>query len=169
MQSGYWLRLGAKARWTRLRAGKYLCHLVYIGNFYALSTRYTFSCLQCNFASRVLILNEDFCVSFRANVLGEDLEGNIVFKSWVELFRESVTLGRAILLLSVHTLSLLLLLFTLLEFFTLVLADGFSLEFEWQQVSSSLQDSSQDSGRSQQCCHLDSLYPSANFQVLQAI
>ena len=28
-----------------------------------------------------------------------------------------------------------------------------------------LQDSSQDSGRSQQCCHLDSLYPSANFQV----
>ena len=29
-------------------------------------------------------------------------------------------------------------------------------------------DSSQDSGRSQQCCHLDSLYQSANFQVLQA-
>ena len=29
------------------------------------------------------------------------------------------------------------------EFFTPTLADGFSLEFEWQQVSSSLQDSSQ--------------------------
>ena len=29
-----------------------------------------------------------------------------------------------------------------------MLADGFSLEFEWQQVSSSFQDSSQDSGRS---------------------
>ena len=29
------------------------------------------------------------------------------------------------------------------------LADGFSLESEWQQVSSSLQDSSQDSGCSQ--------------------
>ena len=28
-----------------------------------------------------------------------------------------------------------------LEFFTSVLADGFSPEFEWQQVSSSLQDS----------------------------
>ena len=40
------------------------------------------------------------------------------------------------------------LLFTPLEFFTSVLADGFSLEFEWQQVSTSLQDSSQDSGRS---------------------
>ena len=40
-------------------------------------------------------------------------------------------------------------LFTLLEFFTSVLVDGFSLEFEWQQVSSSLQDSSQYSGRSQ--------------------
>ena len=36
-----------------------------------------------------------------------------------------------------------------LEFFTSALADGFSLEFEWQQVSSSLQDSSQYSGRSQ--------------------
>ena len=49
-------------------------------------------------------------------------------------------------------------------FFTSVLADGFSLEFEWQQVSSSLQDSSQDSGCSQQYCRLDSLYPSANFK-----
>ena len=39
-------------------------------------------------------------------------------------------------------------LFAPLEFFISVLADGFSLEFEWQQVSSSLQDSSQDSGRS---------------------
>ena len=37
----------------------------------------------------------------------------------------------------------------LLELFTSALADGLSLEFEWQQVSSSLQDSSQYSGRSQ--------------------
>ena len=36
-----------------------------------------------------------------------------------------------------------------LELFTSALADGFSLESEWQQVSSSLQDSSQYSGRSQ--------------------
>ena len=36
-----------------------------------------------------------------------------------------------------------------LELFTSALADGFSLETEWQQVSSSLQDSSQYSGRSQ--------------------
>ena len=35
------------------------------------------------------------------------------------------------------------------EFFTSALADGISLEFEWQQVSSSLQDSSQYSSRSQ--------------------
>ena len=39
--------------------------------------------------------------------------------------------------------------FTLLEFFTSAVADGLSLEFEWQQVSSSLQNSSQYSGRSQ--------------------
>ena len=36
-------------------------------------------------------------------------------------------------------LLLLLLLFTLWEFFTSALADGLSLEFEWQQVSSRLQ------------------------------
>ena len=47
-----------------------------------------------------------------------------------------------------NSFTLLSLLFTPLEFFPSVLADGFSLEFEWQQVSSSLQDSSQYSGRS---------------------
>ena len=36
-----------------------------------------------------------------------------------------------------------------LEFFTSALANGLSLEFQWQQVSSSFQDSSQYSGRSQ--------------------
>ena len=39
---------------------------------------------------------------------------------------------------------IILLLFT--EFFIPALANGFSLEFEWQQVFSSLQDSSQYSG-----------------------
>ena len=39
--------------------------------------------------------------------------------------------------------------FTPLEFSTSALADGLLLEFEWQQVSSSLQDSSQYSDRSQ--------------------
>ena len=57
----------------------------------------------------------------------------------------------------------------ILEFFTSVLADGFSLEFEWQQVSSSVLDSSQDSGRPQQCCRLDSLHSYPNFQVLQGV
>ena len=52
-----------------------------------------------------------------------------------------------------------------LELFTSALADGFSLESEWQQVSSSLQDSSYYSGRSQQYCRLDGLHSSANFQV----
>ena len=84
------------------------------------------------------------------------------------------SLARSSIFLSFHILSvlfcgqpgqqsplLLLWLFTPLEFFTSVLADGFSLEFEWQQVFSSLQDSSQYSGHPQQCCRLDSLYPSA--------
>ena len=41
-----------------------------------------------------------------------------------------------------------LLLFYTERFYTPVLADGFSPEFVWQQVSSSLQDSSQYSSRS---------------------
>ena len=47
-----------------------------------------------------------------------------------------------------------------------MLVDGFSLEFEWHQISSSLQDSSQYSGPPQQCCRLDSHDPSSKFQVL---
>ena len=47
------------------------------------------------------------------------------------------------------SLWLLLLLYSLLEFFTSASADCFSLEFEWQQISSSLQDSSQYSVRFQ--------------------
>ena len=53
-----------------------------------------------------------------------------------------------LLLLIIYYYDLLLLLFTPLEFFTSVLTDGLSLEFEWQQAFSSLQDSFQDSGRS---------------------
>ena len=57
----------------------------------------------------------------------------------------------------------------LFEFSTPALADGFSLEFEWQQVSSSLQDLSQYSGRSQYCRSFDGLLSSCNFQVLQSL
>ena len=56
----------------------------------------------------------------------------------------------------------------LFEFFTSALADGFSLEFEWQQVSPSIQDSSH-SGRSHKCSSLDVFQSSANFQVLQSL
>ena len=53
-------------------------------------------------------------------------------------------------------------------FFTPVLA-GFPLKSEWQQVYLSLQDSSQCSGWSQQCCSLDCLHSSSYFQVLQSL
>ena len=56
------------------------------------------------------------------------------------------------------------------EFFTLALADSLPLELEWQKVSSSLQDTSQYSGRCQLCCSLDSplvlLFPSSPFPIL---
>ena len=56
-----------------------------------------------------------------------------------------------------------------LSIFTPALADGFSMAFEWQQVSSSLQDSSQYSGWCQQGCNLDGLRSTYYFQVLQCV
>ena len=56
--------------------------------------------------------------------------------------------------------------FTPWEFFTSELVDNFSLKLEWQQVSSSFQDSSQ---YSQQCCSLDSFHPPQHFQVFQSL
>ena len=51
----------------------------------------------------------------------------------------------------IYIINILLMIIILLfwEFFTAALADGFSLGFEWQQISSSLQNSSQYSGWSQ--------------------
>ena len=47
------------------------------------------------------------------------------------------------------------------------LANGVSLKFEWQQVSSCLQDSSQYSERSQQCCIRNGFHLSYYFQDFQ--
>ena len=55
------------------------------------------------------------------------------------------------------------------EFLTPALADGFTLESKGQQVSSSLQDSSWYSGRSQQSCILDGLHWLSYFQVLKSL
>ena len=49
------------------------------------------------------------------------------------------------------------------KIFTPALADGFSLDSEWQQISSNLQDSSQYSNRSQQNCSLDGTHSSSYF------
>ena len=56
--------------------------------------------------------------------------------------------------------------FTPSEFF--ILAGGLSLEFEWQQVSLALQDSSKYSGWSQQCCSLHGLDSSTDFLFFQS-
>ena len=55
------------------------------------------------------------------------------------------------------------------EFFTPALADCFSQEFEWQQVSSSLQNSSLYSSWSYWYCSLDGLFLSSYFQVFQSL
>ena len=53
------------------------------------------------------------------------------------------------LIIIIITTTIIIIIIYSLEFFTSALADGLSLEVESQQVSSSLQDSSQYSGRSQ--------------------
>ena len=53
-------------------------------------------------------------------------------------------------------------------FFILALVDSFSLESEYEQVSSCLVDSSQYSGRSQQCYSLDGFHSSSYFQILES-
>ena len=63
------------------------------------------------------------------------------------------------------TISLLLLYYSLWVFHTSI-SWWFSLESERQQISSDLQDSSQYSGRPQQCCSLDDLHLSSDFQLL---
>ena len=102
-----------------------------------------------------------------------------IWRSVVLLSEEIQFLCKGLLFLTMVNIScvrchlfLLLLLLLLLspgEFFTSVLADGLLLEFEWQQVSSSLQDSSQYSGRSQYCCSLDGLHSSSYFQLLHSL
>ena len=54
------------------------------------------------------------------------------------------------------------------KFYAPALVDGLSLfQSEWQQVSSGLQDSSQQSGQPQQCFRLDGHGSSPVFQLLQ--
>ena len=57
--------------------------------------------------------------------------------------------------------------YTPCAFLTSVLTDGLSLESERQQVSLGLQDFSQYSGWSQQCCSLDGFFVSSDFQLFQ--
>ena len=68
-----------------------------------------------------------------------------------------------------YSLIIIIIIIISLEFFTSALADGLSLEFEWQQGSSSFLDFSQYSGRSQLRCCLVGLHSSFNFQVLQSL
>ena len=55
------------------------------------------------------------------------------------------------------------------EFFAPSLADDFPMESEWQQVTPSLQNSTQYSGRSQICCSLVGLHSFSYFDVLQSL
>ena len=57
----------------------------------------------------------------------------------------------------------------LFELLVPALVDSFSLEFKWQLVSTSRQESSQYSGQSLQCSSLHGLQSSSYFQVLKSL
>ena len=74
--------------------------------------------------------NQKLCNYVKIISMILELKYIIVSKILLQLFVQPIWVEIIIVLL-------------LWEFFTLALADGFSVEFEWLQVSSSLQDSSQ--------------------------
>ena len=67
----------------------------------------------------------------------------ILFSILADLNNDKVV---TVLIIIVVIIIIIIIYHTPLKFFTSVLADGFTQEFEGQQVSSSLQDSSLDSG-----------------------
>ena len=62
----------------------------------------------------------------------------------------------------VHLKGLIMIIITPWKFFTSANADGLSQEFEWQEISSSLLDSSKYSGRYKKCRSLDGLHSSSS-------
>ena len=102
-------------------------------------------CHQSFFAFFYLVFDSSYrCINAIFNV-GESSSS---FFSWHIFFLSISSLGCKSLMHR-HEFSCSLIIIHSLELFISALADGFSLESEWQQVSSSLQDSSQYSGRSQ--------------------
>ena len=71
------------------------------------------------------------------------------FNSYWLLHISVILVNSAKVIIIIIIITIIIIIIIPLEFFISVFADGLSVEFEWKQVSSSLQDSSQDSGRSQ--------------------
>ena len=94
--------------------------------------------------------------------------GILITKSFLVLSRFFFLIFSFISICMRVTASIVIIIVTPWEFFTTALADNLSLESAWQQVSSSLQDSSQYSGRSQWCSSFECFDLSSYFQVLQS-
>ena len=88
------------------------------------------------------------CVICHFSLLPWRFDGHVLFATFLYYRGVSTVMCHLPLFFTTVALLSLLLSFTPLEFFTSVLADGFSLEFEWQQVSLCLQDSPQYFGHS---------------------
>ena len=128
------------ASFSRIGAGLWIYHLlVWLNlNFLHISQWITLPTQSC------LVLYS-FCANLLHSLIMWLMVPSLSPHSLHVLFCWVLSILALILLL----LLLLLLSFTLWEFSPLVLADVFSLEFEWQRVSPSVQNSSQYSGCSQ--------------------
>ena len=118
--------------------------------------------LQFSFSSSILIFSK-FSNSIRCRFLlllicmAHFSMPNTIPVSWQYIFTAYIRISSFFTYVATNILLLLLL---------WELADCLSLESEWQQVSSSLQDSFRYSGSSQQCCSLDCFHSSRYFQLL---
>ena len=147
-----------------------LIWLVPTALFCAAIRRYSVSLLMFPFLSHVQVLSSEMLLISRLKRPESCFPSNFCFLVVVILL--SIVLSVSFLMAVISPPSCLLLsllLSTPKEFFTSVLADGLSLEFERHQFFSSLQDSSRYSGRYQYCCSLDGLQSFSKFQVLQSV
>ena len=91
--------------------------------------------------------------------------------SHVHIFSCEISLICRIIIIIITLLwELIIIIITLFwELFIPASAEDFSMEFEWQQINSNLQDSSKYSGRSYNCCSLNRFNLSSNFWVFQSL
>ena len=126
------------------------------------SSKGNFFCISYRPGQPTILL---MCLSVPCLIWVSTITGSVLVL-WYNIC--TISIFRCSCLLNHHILCLVVI-FLLWEFFTTTLTDVFSLKSEWQQISSTHQDSFQYSVWLQQYCSLDGLLSSFYFQVLHSL